>query len=85
MIKFIKDLFTPTNKEYLDNPNAFALAEKVLELQERVEMLELDNIELTNALYECENRMDAKIDNIHPVVYNIQGQSNLHDYSLGEK
>ena len=85
MIKLIKDLFAPTNKEYLDNPNAFHLAEKILELQERVEILELDNIELTNALYECENRMDAKIDSIHPVVYNIQGQSNLHDYSLGDK
>ena len=78
MIKLIKDLFAPTNKEYLTNPNAFHLAEKILELQERVEILELDNIELTNALYECENRMDAKIDNIHPVIYNF------HDHKTNE-
>ena len=68
----------------MQNPNAFSLAEKILELQERITVLELENIEMTNALYECENRMEAKIDNIHPVIYNIK-ESNLHDYTLEDK
>jgi len=84
MINFIRNLFAPSDKGYLENPNAFSLAEKILELQERITVLELENIEMTNALYECENRMEAKIDNIHPVIYNIK-ESNLHDYTLGDK
>jgi len=84
MINFIRNLFAPSDKGYLENPNAFSLAEKILELQERITVLELENIEMTNALYECENRMEAKIDNIHPVIYNIT-ESNLHDYTLGDK
>ena len=84
MINFIRNFFAPSDKGYLENPNAFSLAEKILELQERITVLELENIEMTNALYECENRMEAKIDNIHPVIYNIT-ESNLHDYTLGDK
>jgi predicted nuclease with TOPRIM domain len=37
-----------------------------------VKRLEEENIELTNALYESENRLQSQIDNIHPVVYNLQ-------------
>lgn len=85
MFKLIRALFAPTNKDYLNSSDALCLAEKVLELQERIEILELENIEMTNALYECENRLDAKIDNIHPVVYNLNEKSNLTDYTLGEK
>ena len=84
MINFIRNLFAPSDKDYLQNPNSFALAEKILELQERITVLELENIDMTNALYECENRMEAKIDNIHPVIYNIK-ESNLHDYTLEDK
>ena len=84
MINFFRNFFAPSNKDYLQNPNAFSLAEKILELQERITVLELENIEMTNALYECENRMEAKIDNIHPVIYNIK-ESNLHDYTLEDK
>ena len=68
----------------MENPNAFALAEKILELQERITILELENIEMTNALYECENRMEAKIDNIHPVIYNIEDKK-LDSFTLGDK
>jgi hypothetical protein len=45
-------------------------------LEERIQKLEEENIELTSALYESENRLQAQIDNIHPVVYN------LHNFSL---
>ena len=71
MLNLIRKFFAPSDKDYLENSNAFSLAEKILELQERITMLELENIEMTNALYECENRMEAKIDNIHPVIYNF--------------
>jgi len=84
MLNLIRKFFAPSDKDYLENSNAFSLAEKILELQERITVLELENIEMTNALYECENRMEAKIDNIHPVIYNIK-ESNLHDYTLGDK
>jgi hypothetical protein len=85
MIKLIKDFFAPSDKDYLEDSNTFSLAEKILELQKRIEILERENIEMTNALYECENRMEAKIDNIHPVVYNINEKLNLTDYTLGDK
>jgi len=84
MINFIRNFFVPSNKDYLENPNAFSLAEKILELQERITTLELENIEMTNALYECENRMEAKIDNIHPVIYNIEDKK-LDSFTLGDK
>ena len=47
------------------------LSSCTLKLQERITKLEEENIETTNALYEIENRLQAKIDNIHPVTYNL--------------
>ena len=43
----------------------------ILELEGRVDELEMENVSTTNALYEIENRLQAKIDKIRPVVYNI--------------
>ena len=40
-------------------------------LELRVLKLEEENVELTNCLYEVENRLQAQIDNIHPVTYNL--------------
>lgn len=53
-----------------------SLAKEVVRLEERIIKLEAENIELTNSLYEVENRLQAQIDNIHPVTYN------LRDYGL---
>ena len=85
MINFIARLFAPTEKLDFDDPDIFNLCDAVEKLQERVEVLELENIELTNALYECENRLESKIDNIQPVIYNINEQPKLNEYSLGDK
>jgi hypothetical protein len=52
-----------------------SLAKEVLKLQERITKLEQENVELTNCLYEVENRLNAKIDNIHPVVYNLKNDN----------
>ena len=41
----------------------------------RIEKLENENIELTNCLYEVENRLQAQIDNIHPVTYNLTNKN----------
>lgn len=49
-----------------------SLAKEVLKLEQRIVKLEEENAETTNALYEIENRLQAKIDNIHPVIYNLQ-------------
>ena len=43
----------------------------ILELEGRVDELEMENVSTTNALYEIENRLQVKIDKIRPVVYNI--------------
>jgi hypothetical protein len=53
-----------------------SLFNRIVDLESRVLNLEIENIELTNALYESETRLQMKIDNIHPVVYNLK------DYSL---
>jgi hypothetical protein len=53
-----------------------SLLDRIAELETRVLKLEFENVELTNCLYEVENRLQAQIDNIHPVTYNLQ------DYGL---
>jgi hypothetical protein len=53
-----------------------SLLHRIADLELTVLKLEAENIELTNCLYEVENRLQAQIDNIHPVVYN------LNDYGL---
>jgi len=53
-----------------------SLLDRIADLEARVLKLEAENVELTNALYEVENRLQARIDKIHPVTYN------LNDYGL---
>jgi hypothetical protein len=53
-----------------------SLLDIIADLELRVLKLEEENVELTNCLYEVENRLQAQIDKIHPVTYNLQ------DYGL---
>jgi hypothetical protein len=53
-----------------------SLLDIIADLEARVLKLEAENVELNNSLYEVENRLQAQIDNIHPVTYNLQ------DYGL---
>ena len=78
MINFIKNFFSPDLEPQNDN-----LFDFILSLKERIDALEKENIELTNSLYELENRLEAKIDKIHPVVYNLENKG-LRDYTLGD-
>ena len=48
------------------------LLDRIADLEARVLTLEAENVETTNALYEVENRLQAQIDNIHPVTYNLK-------------
>ena len=57
------------------------LNERVKSLEEKyngalvdIKRLEEENVELTNSLYEVENKLQAQIDSIHPVVYNIENK-----------
>jgi hypothetical protein len=57
--------------EYVDE----SILDIISNLELRVLKLEEENIELTNCLYEVENRLQAQIDNIHPVTYNLNNYS----------
>lgn len=59
-----------------------SLAKEVVALEEKykcllldVQRLEEENVELTNSLYEVENRLQLQIDKIHPVTYNLDNYS----------
>ena len=52
-----------------------SLAKEVVKLEERITKLEQENISTSNSLYELENRLQAQIDNIHPVVYNLKNNN----------
>jgi hypothetical protein len=52
-----------------------SLLNRITDLELRVLKLEEENVELTNCLYEVENRLQAQIDNIHPVVYNLKNNN----------
>jgi hypothetical protein len=79
-----------TGCEYNIADIVILLSNKFDELEEKYEGLLLDvkrleeeNIELTNSLYEIENKLEAKIDNIHPVIYNLNNKT-LEDFNLGD-
>jgi hypothetical protein len=46
----------------LVNPPIEELYQKVVQLENRVRILEEENVELTNELYRLENSLDARID-----------------------
>ena len=56
---------------YVINETNMNNADIYTQLISRIEKLENENVELTNCLYEVENRLQAQIDNIHPVTYNL--------------
>ncbi len=59
MIKFIKWFFSPSEKNNVDGIDVYS---KLAELENRIEVLEKENIETTNELYRMENSLDARID-----------------------
>jgi len=53
------------------------LEKKIQELEERVSVLEQENVGQTNALYECMNSIEARID--------ILATERLENFNLGGK
>jgi hypothetical protein len=71
MFKWFNNLLHP----YKINETNMNNADIYTQLIARIEKLENENIELTNCLYEVENRLQAQIDNIHPVTYNLTNKN----------
>lgn len=61
------------NQKYENIKHLLSILEK---MNKRIEKLEEENVGLTNALYEIENRLEARINNIHPVIYNLSNKDN---------
>ena len=60
MIAKIIDWFlAPSEKLIVETDDVY---DKLLELEARIEVLEEENVELTNELYRMENSLDARID-----------------------
>lgn len=61
------------NQKYENIKHLLSILEK---MNKRIGKLEEENVGLTNALYEIENRLEARINNIHPVIYNLSNKDN---------
>ena len=59
IIKFINWFFSPTLKPIVEDIDFYS---KLIELEDRIEVLETENVGLTNELYRMENSLDARID-----------------------
>lgn len=57
--KIIDWFFAPSEKFIVETDDVY---DKLLELEARIEVLEEENVELTNELYRMENSLDARID-----------------------
>jgi len=81
MFRLLQRFFAPSIESICEEYDIYSI---MLDMQERIEKLEMENIEVTNSLYEIENRLESKIDNIHPVIYNIEENKSLNNFTLGE-
>lgn len=61
------------NQKYENIKHLLSILEK---MNKRIEKLEEENVGLTNALYEIENRLEKRINNINPVIYNLINKDN---------
>ena len=67
MFRWIDNFLKPYQVATSDMP----VFGKIVALEDRIKKLEQENVELTNCLLEVENRLQARIDNIHPITYNL--------------
>jgi len=59
MIRFLRWFFSPSKKPIIDHVDVYS---KLQELEDRIKVLEEENIETTNSLYEFTNSLEARID-----------------------
>jgi len=76
MIKFIKWFFSPSKKPIIEENSVYS---KLIELEDRIKVLEEENIGLTNALYEMENSLDSRIDIL---AEHFKGDRNVRRFGL---
>lgn len=74
--KFINWFFSPSKKPIVEDH--IDLYTKLIELENRIESLEQENIETTNSIYEIANSLEARIDILSSEPYN------LNKFSLGK-
>ena len=67
--------FNRVVKDYDTEDVDISLLDRIINLELRVSELEKENINTTNCLYEIENRLQAEIDKIHPVIYNLNNNN----------
>jgi len=67
--------FNKVVKDYEVEDIDDSLLHRIADLESKVLKLEEENISTTNCLYEIENRLQAQIDNIHPVTYNLKSNN----------
>ena len=73
----IKVIFSQILSRFDMNSNDNYLMRRLEQLEDRVQVLEEENIEMSNALYECWNSLDARIDILAP--------HKLDEFNLGDK
>ncbi len=75
--KKIINFFDSFLQEY-DSKFDRSLSDEIAGLESRIRYLEQENIDISNALYEVENRLQSQIDKINPQVMDLK------DFTLGE-
>lgn len=75
-----KKIFGLTPRYFNDRNDRIndSIYDEISLLKDRVKKLEKDYIELTNALYESENRIQSQIDKHHPHILD------LNNFTLGD-
>jgi hypothetical protein len=69
MIKLIKWLLSPSKKPIVEDH--IDLYTKLIELENRIESLERENVETSNSIYEIANSLEARIDILASEPYNL--------------
>jgi hypothetical protein len=69
MIKFIKWFFSPSSRPIVEDH--IEIYDKLIELENRIEVLERENVETTNSIYEIANSLEARIDILASEPYNL--------------
>ena len=67
--------FNRVVKDYDTEDVDIGILDRITNLELRVSELEKENINTTNCLYEIENRLQAEIDKIHLVIYNLNNNN----------
>ena len=59
MKKFLRWFFSPSKKPIIEHVDVYS---KLQELEDRIRVLEEENVETSNCLYEMSNSLEARID-----------------------